>query len=164
MFGFITKLFKSKEFYLQLDEAEPGKGESEAPAKEPEPVKAVVEKVKAAVPTPELSTEPVKAVVEKVKAVVPTPEPGTEPVKAVVEKVKAAVPTPEPAKTKSKKKPAKQPEPVKPAAVLTNGKVEPQPGLTFAPNYSLPLPTSRRRPGPSMNKFREMARGVKTPK
>ncbi|NER51464.1 MAG: hypothetical protein F6J92_33375 [Symploca sp. SIO1A3] len=70
--------------------------------------------------------------------------------------------------------PAKQPEPVKAVAVTaqpvkaavasTNGKVEPQPGVTFAPNSLLPLATSRRRPGPSMNMFREMARSAKTPK
>ena len=60
------------------------------------------------------------------------------------------------------------PEQLIQAAVAStkNGKAEPQPESeqTFADKNLLPLPTSPRRPGPSMNMFRDMARGVKTPK
>lgn len=68
----------------------------------------------------------------------------------------------EPAKVEQK-----QPEPVKdpvPAA-STNGKVEQaQPELTFAPKYLNPASSSssRRRPGPSMSNFLNLARQVKT--
>ncbi len=62
----------------------------------------------------------------------------------------------------------KQPEPAKApvAPASTNGKVEqPQPELTFAPKYLNPATSSnsRRRPGPSMNNFLNLARQVKTP-
>lgn len=75
---------------------------------------------------------------------------------------------------------AQQPEPVKmtvaspapqaapaatPTTAASNSKVEPQPGLTFSPNNLLPLTTqnSRRRPGPCMSSFLDMARQMKTP-
>jgi len=62
-------------------------------------------------------------------------------------------------------KPQKAAPQVTPAAA-SNGKAEPQPGLTFAPNNLLPLKTNtgRRRPGPSMNNFLEMARQVQPPR
>lgn len=56
-----------------------------------------------------------------------------------------------------------------PSAADNNGKSdrptpEPQPEVTFAPDYLLPKPSpGRRRPGPSMNPFRDMARQSKTP-
>ncbi|MGQ4648315.1 hypothetical protein [Lyngbya aestuarii] len=66
-------------------------------------------------------------------------------------------------KSEPAKAPKATPQPTSTAAT-SNGKVEPQPGVTFAPNYLLPKATnSRRRPGPSMNTFRDMARQVKTP-
>lgn len=56
-----------------------------------------------------------------------------------------------------------EPLPTK-AVPPSNGKVEPQPGMTFAPNYLLTTSSKpRRRPGPSMNMYRDMARQVKTP-
>ncbi len=63
-----------------------------------------------------------------------------------------------------KAKPQKATPQATPAA--SNGKVEPQPGLTFAPNNLLPLKTNsgRRRPGPSMNSFLEMARQMQPPR
>lgn len=78
-----------------------------------------------------------------------------------------------PAAKKPAAKAAKAPEP-KPQkaapqatpAVASNGKAEPQPGLTFAPNNLLPLKTNsgRRRPGPSMSSFLEMARQMQPPR
>jgi len=98
------------------------------------------------------------------------------------EPVKAAVATVEPPKAKSAE--AKKPEPAKAEAVpsngkvkieaqpnppasapeASNGKVDPQRETTFAPNYLLSTASKgRRRPGPSMDLFRDMARQVKTP-
>jgi hypothetical protein len=70
---------------------------------------------------------------------------------------------------KAAKAPAAKPQKAAPQATpaaASNGKAEPQPGLTFAPNNLLPLKTnsSRRRPGPSMNNFLEMARQVQPPR
>lgn len=98
------------------------------------------------------------------------------------EPVKAAVATVEPPKAESaeakKLKPAKaeaepsngkvkieaQPNPPAPALAASNGKVDPQREPTFAPNNLLLTPSQgRRRPGPSMDLFRDMARQVKTP-
>jgi hypothetical protein len=95
---------------------------------------------------------------EPVKAAVSAAEPPkAEP---VVEAKKA-----EPAKAKATPKQVKieaQPNPPAPPAAASNGKAEPQSELTFAPNYLLPIAsTSRRRPGPSMDSFRDMARQVK---
>jgi hypothetical protein len=77
---------------------------------------------------------------------------------------------PEPAKEPAKEKEptASQKETVQieaqpkpPAPAISNGKAEPQGELTFAPNFLLPTPTtSRRRPGPSMDMYREIARQV----
>lgn len=66
-------------------------------------------------------------------------------------------------KTSVKKTGAKQAPTTTVAA--SNGRVEPQPGLTFAPSNLLPLTanSSRRRPGPSMNSFLDMASQIKTP-
>lgn len=103
-------------------------------AKKPEPMKA-----KAAAPAKQ--AEPAKSAVATLE------RPKASPVNQVPsgnEKVKIEA----------------QPNP--PAA--TNGKVAPQDASTFAPNYLMPTPTnSRRRPGPNMDMFRDMARQVKTP-
>src|SRR5919202_1432023 len=84
---------------------------------------------------------------------------------------------PEPAKAEPAAQ-AKKPEPAKATTESQNGKVkiEAQPNppatnngkaqgdSTFAPNYLLPTASnSRRRPGPSLDMFRDMARQVKTP-
>ena len=92
---------------------------------------------------------------EPVKAAVSAAEPPkAEP---VVEAKK-----PEPAKAKATPKQVKIEAQPNPPAAASNGKAEPQSELTFAPNYLLPIAsTSRRRPGPSMDSFRDMARQVK---
>jgi len=83
-------------------------------------------------------------------------------------------PKPEPAVAAKKPERAKAPAEPKngkvkieaqpnPPAPSLNGKVEPQAELTFAPNYLLTTSSSsRRRPGPSLDMFRDMARQVKT--
>ncbi|NES21576.1 MAG: hypothetical protein F6K41_22270 [Symploca sp. SIO3E6] len=136
----IKNIFKKQEFYLELDEAETGKAQSETsaeaavtpePAKQPEPVPAkAVKPAKKQKPTKAKAAEPVKQP-EAFQGVL-TPE----------QLIQAAV------------------------ASTNNGKaeVEPEPEQTFADKNLLPLPTSRRRPGPSMSMYRDMARGVKVPK
>ena len=135
------KTKKGKGYFMELDET--GSTKSEATSK-PEPVKAgAVAQAK--------KSEPAQAAV----ATAPAPK-----------KLEAAAPKkPEPAKAKAE------------AAEPQNGKVKieaqanpPAPNngkaqeATFAPNYLLPKATnSRRRPGPSMDMFRDMARQVKTP-
>ncbi|MDF0555806.1 hypothetical protein [Kamptonema sp. UHCC 0994] len=64
-------------------------------------------------------------------------------------------------------KPQKAEPAPKPAVAVTNGKVPAQAAstITFAPDYLMPTPTTNRRlPGPNMNNFRDMARGMKTSK
>ena len=151
MFGFLggkkskddkstaPKTKKAKGYFLELDET--GNVKSAYIAEKPEPVKAAVS-----------AAEPPKAepVVEAKK-----PEP------AKADEAKKA----EPAKAKATPKQVKieaQPNPPAAPAAASNGKAEPQSELTFAPNYLLPIATtSRRRPGPSMDSFRDMARQVK---
>lgn len=77
----------------------------------------------------------------------------------------------EPPKSQKKEpvaaKPPKAEPASKPAAAVTNGKLPAQAAstITFAPDYLMPTPTTNRRlPGPNMNNFRDMARGMKTSK
>lgn len=129
------KVKKAKGFFLELDET--GSTKSAAPAKQPE---AEVKPAEAAPTAPAAVT--VEAPKAETKPEAKKPEAKKAPAAAETVKIEA------------------QPNP--PAA--SNGKVEPQAELTFAPNYLLPKPTnSRRRPGPSMDMFRDMARQVKTP-
>lgn len=148
-----AKAKKSKGYYLELDET--GNTKLDVTALKPELAKAAV------------------AVVEKL------PEPVKAAAVATAEAATAAVATPAKAeadatpKKKSKKAKAKAPaaeaengkvkieaQPNPPAE--TNGKVADQ--ATFAPNYLMPTTTSsRRRPGPNMNTFLDMARQAKTP-
>lgn len=105
-----------------------------------------------------------------------TQEKKPEPAKAAVAtaappKVESAeAKKPEPAKAAAESNNGKvkieaQPNPPAPApAAASNGKVDPQSSMTFAPNYLLSTGSrGRRRPGPSMDMFRDMARQVKTP-
>ena len=128
------KTKKSKGYFLELDDT--GNVKSETGAKSPEPKKAKAEE-------PATPAQPAKAAVAK------STTPKAEPVKEVP----------------SGKETVKiQAQPNPPAVAATNGRVEAQGESTFAPKYLMPTPTnSRRRPGPSMNMFRDMARQVKTP-
>jgi len=140
--GKLLGLNKKSDYYLELDDA---KGNASAPPKaEPQPEAPKAEKVKA----PEASkVEAPKA--EKVEA--PKAEKKT--------------------KKTAKKAPQAEKAPAAPAAVQPKPAPEPPPlnqglsptpaGMTFATDYLLPKATpSRRRPGPSMNMFKDMARQV----
>lgn len=91
-------------------------------------------------------------------------EPAAKPV-AVVSQPSASDPSPAPAKLEAAKPSL---EPAKPAktegsiAINNNGQ-QPQPTATFAPTYLMSTRTAgdRRRPGPNMNYFMDMARTVK---
>lgn len=138
---------KAKGYYLQLDEGETPKPLNEA--KKPEPVKAAV--AKAAPPKAEApeakKPEPAKAAVATAKSS------SSQPTKEV------------PTGDNGKVTVEAQPNPPAPAnLVASNGKVDSQAEQTFAPKYLTPMATSgRRRPGPSLDMFRDMARQVKTP-
>ncbi|BFM40259.1 hypothetical protein [Synechocystis sp. LKSZ1] len=91
--------------------------------------------------------------------VAPTPE---APVAET--EVTEAPEAPAKAKKTSIKKSAKQiapAAPAKPAPVAAAAKVEPQ-QVEFATQYLLTQTLVRRQPGPSLNKFKAMARQVKT--
>jgi hypothetical protein len=131
------KAKKSKGYFLELDDT--GSVKAAAEAKKPEAAKAQAPQ-----------TEPAKAAVATLER--PKAEPQANGAKPVAAK---EVPS-------GKETVQVQAQPNPPAAA-TNGKVEPQDAGTFAPNYLLPKATnSRRRPGPSMDMFRDMARQVKT--
>ncbi|MDJ0842740.1 hypothetical protein [Crocosphaera sp.] len=128
---------KKKEFFLELDEA------NGVPASEP--------KVETPAPEPVATPEPV--------AEAPQPE-------AAAEVVEEAA-TPKKSKKKSIKKAAKQETPkteiVPTSPALTNTQVakkeEPN-EVEFATKFYM-ISTPRRRPGPSLNTFRNMASQVK---
>lgn len=127
------KAKKSKGYFLELDDS--GSAASSTQAKKSEPMKA-----KAAAPAKQ--AEPAQSAV------------------ATLERPKASSVNEVPSGNEKVKIQA-QPNPPAPTA---NGKVAPQAASTFAPNYLMPTPTnSRRRPGPNMEMFRDMARQVKTP-
>lgn len=89
----------------------------------------------------------------------PSPEPQPQPAQASKSESQAE------SKPKSQPKPESKPQPAT-ANASKNGKAETpaEPKKTFAPEYLMPTPSpSRRRPGPSYNMFKDMARQVKTP-
>ncbi|MEQ9359817.1 MAG: hypothetical protein RIG63_29130 [Coleofasciculus chthonoplastes F3-SA18-01] len=97
------------------------------------------------------------------------PEPAQATQAPEAEAKKPAAKKPAAKATKAAKAPKAKPQKAAPQATpaaASNGKAEPQPGVTFAPNNLLPLKTNagRRRPGPSMNNFLEMARQVQPPR
>lgn len=138
-----AKAKKSNGYYLELDET--GNTKSEVTVK-PEPVKATVA-------VEDKQPEPVLA------AVATTPAPAKAEAAAPEKKLKTAkAKAPAAEAENGKVKIEAQPNP--PAE--TNGKAADQ--TTFAPNYLMPTTTSgRRRPGPNMNTFLDMARQAKTP-
>lgn len=126
---------KSKGYFLELDDT--GSVKSETDSKKPESGKAKA-KAKAKAPETQEAQPPAPTVAkdESTKA---------QPVKEVPS-------------GKQTVKVEAQPNP--PVTAASNGKVESQES-TFAPKYLMPTANnSRRRPGPSMDMFRDMARQV----
>ena len=184
MFGFIKKLFsgiaaffggliggkksqdntstapkpkKSKGFYLELDEIDNAKAVVQEKIAEP---------LKAAAGTVAEKLESAKETVGVAVADRPKTEPSPEAKKPEAKKPEAKAQKPDPGKVAvpSKNETVQVEAQPNPPAPSTNGKVEPQAEQTFAPNYLMPTASqSRRRPGPSLDMFRDMARQVKTP-
>ncbi|MBW4577569.1 MAG: hypothetical protein KME08_20235 [Aphanothece sp. CMT-3BRIN-NPC111] len=170
--GFITGLFGPKQsqdkqsslpkakkgggYFMQLDESEDSKPTATSQAAKSN---SAAEAKKSEQPASQSAAEAKKSeqpAAEAKKPEQPTPEAKKpEPAKAP-----ARAATAEPAKKEAAAEP-KKPEPV----AANNGKVQPQKTSTFAPDYLIQTSssTSRRRPGPSMDMFRDMARQVKTP-
>ena len=142
-----AKKRKRSGYFMELDEAEdtksangnkPAQGEA---AKTPQPVAAKT-------PQPVAAAQPAKA--EPAKT--PQPAANAQAAAAKIELVQTAEGV--------KAEPAKR---EKSPVASTNGQNQTE--TTFAPKYLAPNPASnsRRRPGPSMNNFLDMARQVKTP-
>ncbi|MEQ8753649.1 MAG: hypothetical protein RID09_09035 [Coleofasciculus sp. G1-WW12-02] len=99
----------------------------------------------------------------------PEPAQATKAPEAEAKKPAAKKPAAKKPAAKAAKAPEAKPQKAAPQATpaaASNGKAEPQPGLTFAPNNLLPLKANsgRRRPGPSMSSFLEMARQMQPPR
>ncbi|HBE20547.1 MAG TPA: hypothetical protein DEG17_02000 [Cyanobacteria bacterium UBA11149] len=99
----------------------------------------------------------------KSDAAAPVTAPAPETPAATAPAATAPAATPK-AKTKTSVKKATAKVAPAPTVAPSNPRVEPEPGVTFAPSNLLPLTTnsSRRRPGPSMNGFLDMASQMKT--
>ncbi|MDY6786194.1 MAG: hypothetical protein SW833_27215 [Cyanobacteriota bacterium] len=176
MVGLIKKVLggAKSDFFLELDESQESQTETEVKKVDSKPVenppleKAVMKKA------PEPARQP--AEVEGPEAQPKTPSPQAKTSKKA-EGPEAQPKTPSPQAKTSKKKSA-QPKAAPPAtnsgspsteeliAAAVDGKTATSSSKatddkTFAPNYLMPVPTrSRRRPGPSLKMFQEMARQV----
>ncbi|MGK7941504.1 MAG: hypothetical protein AB4062_15410 [Crocosphaera sp.] len=143
---------KKKEFFLELDEAQ-GVAAAKPEVKE-EPAKPVP------APVTEVKEQPAEPVATQV----------TETPPAAVTEVVPEPETKKPSKKKSIKKTAKKEAPkteiVPTTPALTtnqNPQKEESEEVGFATKFFM-IPTPRRRPGPSLNTFRNMAAQVKVPR
>ena len=140
MIGKVLGLGKKSDYFLEFDESKSAEPAPTEPVKKPEPAPVAVEAPKAEA---------------KVEAVEPKKEKAAKPAKAKkaakAKAEKAAAPV---AKTVA-------PAPVKEPAPINSGVVKTPAGMTFASDYLMPkMNGSRRRPGPSMTMFKDMARQV----
>ncbi len=131
-----SKLFGKKKdnFYLELKEDQNGSA-----------------------PKPEAVTQPSEVTPPPAPEVKPAPAAEEEPKKSKKTSVKKDKKV---AATKEATAPVQAPVPVTPAP--TNGKVESK-EVEFATKYSITPSLSRRRPGPSLNAFKDMAKKAKVP-
>jgi hypothetical protein len=142
MLGIIGKLFGSKksEYFLEFEDV-----------KDNPVVEKVTEVAEKVAEAPEKVAEAVQKLVdeapEKAAKIGKSKPPKTNPPEA--ELAKSTVPVP-------------QPEPPKEKEIPPINSIQPTPeGMTFSTSYLMPKPTaSRRRPGPSLNMFKDMARQV----
>ncbi|ACK67811.1 conserved hypothetical protein [Rippkaea orientalis PCC 8801] len=130
---------KKQEFFVELDESQAAKVAAPAEAQETQPQPEVV-----------AEADPGKVVAET------QPEEVANPKKGKKTSIKKAA-----------KKQGLEPQPVAVAPAATNGNVakkqDPQ-EVEFATKYLMVPTGGRRRPGPSLNSFKNMARQVKTPR
>jgi hypothetical protein len=139
----IGKLFGKKSndgFYLQIDET--------AAEAEPQPATTPVE------------TKPAPAPIATAALEVVAPSATATEVKSKASKSKKKTSATSVAAATPVAPPEEEPLWVKAINNATNGKVKKE-SQSFAADNSLPLPTPRRVPGPSMNGFLDMARQVK---
>jgi hypothetical protein len=154
-------LGKKKEYFLEAEPESPNgsqpaaKSEAAETKAEPKPIKPEsqeAQEVAAAQLTDAETPDSVAAVVVETvpKSAPEASQPGEEPKKAKAKK------------TKVKKSEAKtvEAEPVKKTVTASIAQSEPQ-VKNFATEHLLPNNTPRRRPGPSLDMFKEMARQVK---
>ncbi|MBD1931048.1 MULTISPECIES: hypothetical protein [Cyanophyceae] len=181
MFGFIKKLFggiaaffgglfsseksednkaiapkagKKSGYYMELDESKDSNGQKKA-----EPVKAQQSQDKKPEPAKTQPSQEKKPEPAKVEASTPKKD-SPKPEKKSEEKTEAAAIAQRP-----KVELVQTAEGVEAVPATSNGKVPASNDTTFAPKYLNPVTSSksRRRPGPSMSNFMDMARQVKTP-
>lgn len=157
VFKFLSKGKKS-EFFM---EAEPLSHEANPAAKLAEAKKAVETAVEATVTeakkVAEAKVDDLKDTVAKVADVI---EDQVEKSVAQVGKAGKAA-KPESAKTKKiKQAKAEAKSEVKPEAKANQVQAAPAPTPNFATDFLMPSATPRRRPGPSMNMFRDMVKDV----
>lgn len=144
LFGSLGKLlgFKKSEYFLELDDSKGTKSAESNPPAKAAPAEAQSASSQAAQP------QPAKASTVKKPAPQPVSQPAqakkTEPSVAVAEANNNKAPSQE-------KAPSQQPS-------------QPKVSPTFATDFAMQTPSSngRRRPGPSMNYFLDMAKQVKT--
>ncbi|ERT05827.1 hypothetical protein M595_4209 [Lyngbya aestuarii BL J] len=138
MIGKILGFNKKSDYFLELDDSKETQSAPSKPAQKEEAKPAPVEaKAKKEEPTPSAKTS--KKTTTKAKAKPATPD-AKEQAKATVEAISV--------------KPKELPS-------FNNGLQSTPTGMTFAPdNLMKSASSSRRRPGPSMNMFKDMARQV----
>ncbi|MBF2072272.1 MAG: hypothetical protein IGS50_00695 [Synechococcales cyanobacterium C42_A2020_086] len=144
-------LGKKSEYFL---EAPPTETNGAQPPAQAEPAPATPEHIQMEAPAsaPAQSEAPAVAPVEAAEAAAtPTETPTEAPAKPKAKKLK---------KTKSAEAaaPATEAAPAPKAAPVAP---QPEPAKTFATDFLLPSNTPRRRPGPSLDMFRTMAKDVK---
>ncbi len=139
---------KKKEFYLELDDSDTApvvEAPKPAEAPKPEPVK-----VEAPQPVETKVAEPAPKPEAEVKTKKKSPRAKKlEALKQANEQPQAA-PEPQPTAQSA-------PQPVAAVASSSNGKAQPQGSPNFATKYFIPMNTPRRRPGPSLNKYKDIA-------
>ncbi|MGK7946229.1 MAG: hypothetical protein AB4058_17345 [Microcystaceae cyanobacterium] len=149
----IQKLFggKKETYFLEIEETN-GTKAPEPSAKAPE-IAAEPAKVESQPTTPvvEKATEPAKVESQPTTPVVEKAAPPAKSSKKSAKKV-----------SKAKTEPTVAPTPPT-VSTESNGQAEPK-NVEFATKYLLVPTGSRRRPGPSLNKFKDMARDVKVPR
>ncbi|MEB3279117.1 MAG: hypothetical protein VKK42_09400 [Lyngbya sp.] len=142
MIGKIFGFNKKSDYFLELEDSKGTESAQTQPAKKEEAKPAAVE------------AQPAKAKAEEPKAAAKTSK------KAKTTKAKAK---PAPQQAKEEAKATVEAISVKPKELpsFNNGLESTPAGMTFATDYLMKQPSStRRRPGPSMNMFKDIARQV----
>ncbi|WP_424094193.1 hypothetical protein [Moorena producens] len=162
MAGLFKGKKKSKGFYLELDESETSTPEQAAVEQKPEPAIAQTTAETAPVVAPAEATVETPTPVTTAEA--SKPKSARQAKKEELAKAKAEAKAKKKAEAEAKNK-AAAPEPTPVAAINSAAALvaKGQPETTFATKY-VPMIMPRRRPGPSMNKFLDMAAQIQNPR